>query len=265
MLWSFIWNFLENLLTLNKLFFLILGIILLYYVSLKNKNIQHFWLLVYYIISTIFLFFIFFKKAILIFLFFTLFLQKEPIIIKDPNELISIFFEISFWLSFIFLIPFCIYIIKNIFIFFITKNEFKFLIFSLFLFYSNIILCLIIIEKDLFSANWDIITSAFNNLIIFQPEIELYIRWFQGDFFDLFFIYCCINFFILFILYKNNLWIFNEKIQILFFCLITLIYLYYFGGDSNFLDLFIIIINFLIFQLFYIILRFFFIINTYKI
>jgi len=265
MLWSFIWNFSQNLFTLNKLFFFVFGVILLYYVSLKNRNIQHFWLLVYYIISSIFLFFIFFKKAILIFLFFTLLLQKEPIVIKDPNELISIFFEFSFWLTFIFLIPFCIYIIKNIFIFFITKNEFKFLLFSLFLFYSNIILCLIIIEKDLFSANWDIITSAFNNLIIFQPEIELYIRWFQGDFLDLFFIYCCINLFILFNLYKNNWWIFKEQIQLLIFVITSVIYLYYFGGDSNFLDFFIFFINFIIFQCFFIFLRFFFIINKYKI
>ena len=214
-------------------FILILSFLLFFIacIFLLKKNILYFLYLFFYGIFAFILMLIYIEN----FIFCWSFLLEENFIIKNPNDWVWIVFTISLYMAFILLLPyllFCIYInISNLFFFF-EQEKIRGLIF--FFYYFCLISLILLFD---FSKSGMFLLNTKNDIFFeFQPELENFIIFVFGTFFD----FSITLILILFLLF-NYIACKNYKIILVTLACISFWIYYWFSGAGLMQDFFLIL------------------------
>jgi len=247
---------------LSSLIFFILEYFILSYLFLEKKNS-------YYLT-----FFYIFQSLIILLLlhfnwgknFFYLLLKdmNKNIILRDPQDLLYILMNSSFYLllivSFWLIIFYFNLRLLNLF----RENEYLiYKLFICFLFYS-FILSFILFSYDLNSFHWEIFYQ--DKTFDFQPELTKWYFFYKGEFIDLLMWLCLIFLFYFLVLlfpskiaYKNNFFY-----RILPFMFLLIFSLYFLGGESLWRDFWLIFCSFILGEMYIFLILFLAKIQKYK-
>lgn len=184
---------------------------------------------------TYLLIYLFFCFSILLFYIEDLFLWyeiwlEESFIVKDPNDWVWSLLIISGFLSFFFFLPYFLLFFYKELSLFLFKEEQNWLKIFLSLIFYIFFIALVLLLKD-FAFSGIISLSEKTRLTFeFQPEIENFILYFLGTYFDLIFILIILtSFLIVFFITFKSFFKFNKNFLFLIFFL--LIY-YWCGGEG---------------------------------
>ena len=219
-------------LILSFLLFLIACIFLL------KKNIIYFLYLFFYSISAFILMLTYIEN----FIFCWSFLLEENFIIKNPNDWVWIVFIISFYMAFILFLPylfFCIYInISNLFFCFEQKKIRSLIFLGYYFCLLSLILLFDFSKSGMFSLNTK------NDIFFeFQPELENFIIFVFGTFFDF-----SISLILILFLLFNYIACKNYKIILVTLTFISFWIYYWFSGAGLMQDFFLILCAILIIE-----------------
>ena len=177
-----------------------------------------------------------------IIIFFSILLE-ENFIIKNPDDCVWMFFSLTTFLTFIFFIPYFSFIIYTILNtgFYQIKQQ-LILFFNFFLFYS-ILLSFLLLATDFVFAG--LTSLAYNNNMPFefQYEIESFLIFIFGTFWDFLFTSIFLNISIFIFLFSFNNKNYLYQILSIFFIF------YWFAGISFLQDLLLLIIIWIMLQI----------------
>jgi hypothetical protein len=236
---------------------LVLIYFLIYIKYIGNLD-EIFWKLLYLISISLILFIYFFSQDFLIWQYFFN-LVHENLIIKDTQDLVNIAFDLSFIYTVYFITPLIgLYLGIYLTNYNLKEANQKFLLNFLCLFYYYILIKFLL-DNDLFLANWEIFMRNQATNYDFQPDLIYLVLTYLGDFYDL------VVFFFVYLVYLLNLHklirIQNKKgqnlIRILIHFLFSCFILYFFGGESGWIDLLLLSNSFIYLEFLYIIGLFF--------
>lgn len=237
---------------------ILLIVYIFFYFNLIGGFTEIYWKVIYVftLLLTLLLVFFFSNEILLSF-----FLNKvnEVIIIKDLQDIVNISLELSVIFSLYFVIPITVLFWRWYFNSYLTKIENKTWIYLYLLFYYYYICFILILNNDLFLSSWEFFNSQENRYKYdFQPDLVFIILSYIGDFYDLGFYFILILSYIGLVLriqyyiplsfFKNRFYIY---VRIIFHFLLGFLAFYFFGGESIYRDVFIIVTVFFIFEIFY--------------
>ncbi len=172
--------------------------------------------------------------------------------------MVNLSLELSFIYSLYFISPLIIFFIWTYFLNYTSskKNQTMKIYIMLSLYY--VFFLKIILDEDLFLSSWDFFKRLKAYNYDFQPDFVYIIISYIGDFYDLSFLFfILILYFIIYNNYqkyftfntnKNKVFIVMRIVINIFFSLFTF---YFFGGESLFRDVFIILSVFVLFEFYF--------------
>ena len=227
------WNKTILILSLSLFFFIGEYFIISYFLFRKKET--YYWMIFYFLQSLIILLFLHFNWG-KNFFFLLLKDMNKNIIIRDPQDLLYLLMNSSFYLisivSFWLLLFYLSLKITNLF----RENEYllyKILVFAIL---YSFILAILIFIYDLNSFHWEIFYQ--DKTFDFQPELTKWYFFYKGEFFDLltalFFI--LLSYFLM--LLSSNIFLSNTNLfyRLIPFLLLSCFSLYFLGGESLFRD-----------------------------
>lgn len=175
---------------------------------------------------------------------------EESFIVKDPNDWVWALFSISLFLTFIFFIPYLVFMLYTLSASGFYCDEQKFLLlFSFFIAY-NTFLSVFLLLKDFIFAGVSSLAQSEKLPFEFQLEIENFVVFVFGTFNDFFFTVLFFNLLLFIFLFKyhfklENFYVFKNLFSFLIFIFIF----YWFGGVSFVQDSVMLIFTFLVLEL----------------
>jgi len=160
---------------------------------------------------------------------------EENFIVKDPNDWVWALFTISLFLTFIFFIPYIVFILYTLTASGFYHNEQKVLLFFCFFLAYNLILSSFLLLKDFIFAGVSSLARSEKLPFEFQLEIENFIIFLFGTFSDFFFTILFLNLFIFIFLFKYQIKFenfYNLEVKIFFLAMVFIFIFYWFGGLS---------------------------------
>ena len=160
---------------------------------------------------------------------------EENFIVKDPNDWIWALFTISLFLSFIFFIPYMVFMLYTLIASGFYWNEQKCLLFFCVFLTYNLFLSGFLLLKDFIFAGVSSLAQSNKLPFEFQLEIENFILFVFGTFGDFFFTILLFNLFIFIFLFRYQKKLkkfYNFEVTNLFLGLIFIFTFYWFGGIS---------------------------------
>lgn len=249
---------------------IILVIYIFVYVNLFGGFTEIKWKLFYLFLSWVSTFIYLFLEIETILYSFSRQLENL-LIIKDLQDLINLSVDLSFYLSFWFVLPLFLYFCWTFFLHLWDLQDYRswslYFLFSLY-FFS---IFKFFLDDDLFLASWNFFKTITPKYYDFQPDFFYIIISYLGDFFDLtrfnFFILCG---FLLLFLFQGHIYRYANKaifvyFRIIFSFFIGSILFYFFGGESFTRDCFLFLITYISLECYYFLFLFFFSLKQKKI
>lgn len=177
---------------------------------------------------------------------------EENFMVKDPNDWVWALFTISLFLTFVFFIPYLMFMLYTLTASGFYWNEQKFLSFSCFFLAYNLFLSGYLLIKDFIFAGVTSLAQSEKLPFEFQLEIENFIIFVLGTFSDFFLATVSFNLFICMSLFTFTYKIkklFNLDIKNLFLGFTSIYIFYWFGGVSMVQDSVMLFFTFIFLEL----------------
>lgn len=230
------------------LFFFFLEYLIICYFFYKKSDLFY-WILFYYFQSVFLILILHFNWG-KNFFFLLLKDMNKNIIIRDPQDLLYLLMNSSFYLILIIsfgLIFFYLNLkISNL----LRNNEYTMYKVITFFFLYSFILSLLIFIFDLNSFHWEIFYQ--DKTFDFQPELTKWYFFYKGEFFDLLFWLFIIFFSYFFSLLYPKFFFIQKSLffRLIPFLLLFSFSIYFLGGESLFRDSWLCFLSFFIGELF---------------
>lgn len=196
---------------------------------------------------------------------------EESVIIKDLQDIVNLSLDLSYLLTIYLILPIIFFFIWNYAIGLWNKAKIISWKYYLYLFIYFLIIFKFYLDFDLFLSSWNFFNKQLKYDFDFQPDFSYIIFSYFGDYYDFLsiFIFLLISFCLCNTLNLNLLNFLTLKYfffsKLIFFCITTLFFIYFFGGENLLRDIFILCFNFYIIELYYFTYLFFFNIKRKKI
>lgn len=262
-----------NIGTLYNIFLSLLGIsTFIFFGSLYlkiSKDKEIIYKAIYFMASFILTYFylwVNYEKAAL-FLFIGL---ENVIILKDPQDLVTFVFEMSFFV--------CTLLVINVFWVYLytyfqnnlANNTTIYMRFGVFNLMYYTVIATTFAFSDLFFSSWEAFATKSNKVLLdFQPDFYNIILNYKGDLLDILFVGTLFIVYFHFLLKDEKIVNFilfppNRKIRFLLSIFWSLTILYFIGGNTLFEDIFLFGIGFALHEVLLYFVNFIFIIKKYK-